>query len=197
MGPEHHGRRPWSKRLSTSTSPTAILTPMPSCGSPTACWTWSRTRDAVTTPYDNTLDWAEGEARALLRHAIDTVQAFGQRLRAAALLLRPPWTPKKILFEIIFRYLSQMLGPGLWRPAGAVPAVAGGPMWRRRISTTSGCIRQRPGRSRRRPCPNGRGRRVSCIWEGETPSCPELSYCLLKRCYKANLALPPPSPTGG
>ena len=95
--------------------------------------------DAVTTPYDNTLDWAEGEARECYQYAIDTVQAFVDNVYVqlpsyyGLAALDAEWGKvQTTLFEITNRYLSQMLGGQLdvetgWEQYRAEFEAAGGP----------------------------------------------------------------------
>ena len=95
--------------------------------------------DAVTTPYDNTLDWAEGEARECYQYAIDTVQAFVDNVYVqlpsyyGLAALDAEWGKVQTnLFEITNRYLSQMLGGQLdvetgWEQYRAEFEAAGGP----------------------------------------------------------------------
>ena len=73
--------------------------------------------DAVTTPYDNTLDWAEGEARECYQYAIDTVQAFVDNVYVqlpsyyGLAALDSEWADvQTTLYEITNRYLAQILG---------------------------------------------------------------------------------------
>lgn len=94
---------------------------------------------AVTTPYDNTLDWAEGEARECYQYAIDTVQAFVGNVYVqlpsyyGLAALDAEWGKvQTTLFEITNRYLSQMLGGQLdvetgWEQYRAEFEAAGGP----------------------------------------------------------------------
>ena len=95
--------------------------------------------DAVTTPYDNTLDWAEGEARECYQYAIDTVKAFVDNVYVqlpsyyGLAALDAEWGKvQTTLFEITNRYLSQMLGGQLdvetgWEQYRAEFEAAGGP----------------------------------------------------------------------
>ena len=95
--------------------------------------------DAVTTPYDNTLDWAEGEARECYQYAIDTVKAFVDNVYVqlpsyyGLAALDAEWGKvQTTLFEIANRYLSQMLGGQLdvetgWEQYRAEFEAAGGP----------------------------------------------------------------------
>ena len=95
--------------------------------------------DAVTTPYDHTLDWAEGEARECYQYAIDTVQAFVDNVYVqlpsyyGLAALDAEWGKvQTTLFEITNRYLSQMLGGQLdvetgWEQYRAEFEAAGGP----------------------------------------------------------------------
>ena len=94
---------------------------------------------AVTAPYDNTLDWAEGEARECYLYAIDTVKAFVDNVYVqlpsyyGLATLDAEWGKvQTTLFEITNRYLSQMLGGQLdvetgWEQYRAEYEAAGGP----------------------------------------------------------------------
>ena len=94
--------------------------------------------DAVTTPYDNTLDWAEGEARECYQYAIDTVESFIDNVYVelpsyyGLAALDAEWADIQTnLVEISNRYLSQMLGGQLdidtgWEQYRAEYEAAGG-----------------------------------------------------------------------
>ncbi|HIU30982.1 MAG TPA: extracellular solute-binding protein [Candidatus Caccousia avistercoris] len=94
--------------------------------------------EAVTTPYDNTLDWAEGETRECYQYAIDTVESFIDNVYVelpsyyGLAALDAEWGDVQTkLVEISNRYLSQMLGGQLdvetgWEQYRAEYEVAGG-----------------------------------------------------------------------
>ncbi len=94
--------------------------------------------EAVTTPYDNTLDWAEGETRECYQYAIDTVDSFIDNVYVelpsyyGLAALDAEWGDVQTkLVEISNRYLSQMLGGQLdvetgWEQYRAEYEAAGG-----------------------------------------------------------------------
>lgn len=72
---------------------------------------------AVTTPYDNTLDWAKGETKECYQYALDTVAKFVDNVYVALpsyygmATLDSSWgSVQTALVEIANRYLSQMIG---------------------------------------------------------------------------------------
>lgn len=94
---------------------------------------------AVTTPYDNTLDWAEGKTKECYQYAIDTVESFIDNVYVelpsyyGLAALDAEWGDIQTkLVEISNRYLSQMLGGQLdvetgWEQYRAEYEAAGGP----------------------------------------------------------------------
>lgn len=93
---------------------------------------------AVTTPHDNTLDWAEGETKECYQYAIDTVGSFIDNVYVelpsyyGLAALDAEWGDiQTTLVEISNRYLSQMLGGQLdvetgWEQYRAEYEAAGG-----------------------------------------------------------------------
>ena len=95
--------------------------------------------DAVTTPYDPTLDWAEDEDRECFLYALDTVQQFVDNIYVVLpnyygmAVLDAEWADVQTkLYEITNRYLAQMVGGQLdvdtgWEQYRAEYNAAGGP----------------------------------------------------------------------
>ncbi|WP_162611429.1 extracellular solute-binding protein [Anaeromassilibacillus sp. An200] len=94
---------------------------------------------AVTTPYDNTLDWAEGETKEAYQYALDTVAGFVDNVYVelpsyyGLAVLDSEWAnTQTTLVEISNRYLAQMMGGQLdidtgWEQYRAEFNQAGGP----------------------------------------------------------------------
>ena len=94
---------------------------------------------AVTTPYDNTLDWAEGETKEAYQYALDTVASFVDNVYVelpsyyGLAVLDSEWATKQTaLVEISNRYLAQIMGGQLdvdtgWEQYRAEFNAAGGP----------------------------------------------------------------------
>ena len=73
--------------------------------------------EAVTTPHDNTMDWAAGEAKEVYQHAIDTAQSYVDNVYMelpsyyGLAALDSEWADvQTTLYEITNRYLAQILG---------------------------------------------------------------------------------------
>lgn len=95
--------------------------------------------DAVTTPYDPTMDWATDEDRECFQYALDTVQEFVDDVYVVIpsyygmATLDAEWADVQTkLYEITNRYLAQMVGGQLdidtgWEQYRAEYEAAGGP----------------------------------------------------------------------
>lgn len=95
--------------------------------------------DAVTTPYDPTMDWATDDDRECFQYALDTVQKFVDDVYVVIpsyygmATLDAEWADVQTkLYEITNRYLAQMVGGQLdidtgWEQYRAEYEAAGGP----------------------------------------------------------------------
>lgn len=95
--------------------------------------------DAVTTPYDPTMDWATDDDRECFQYALDTVQEFVDDVYVVIpsyygmATLDAEWADVQTkLYEITNRYLAQMVGGQLdidtgWKQYRAEYEAAGGP----------------------------------------------------------------------
>lgn len=95
--------------------------------------------DAVTTPYDPTMDWATDDDRECFQYALDTVQEFVDDVYVVIpsyygmATLDAEWADVQTkLYEITNRYLAQMVGGQLdidtgWEQYRAEYEAAGGP----------------------------------------------------------------------
>ena len=95
--------------------------------------------EAVTTPYDPTMDWATGEDKEVFQYALDTVQEFVDEIYVVIpsyygmATLDAEWADVQTkLYEITNRYLAQMVGGQLdidtgWEQYRAEYEAAGGP----------------------------------------------------------------------
>lgn len=95
--------------------------------------------EAVTAPYDPTLDWAKAEDRECFLYALDTVQQFVDDIYVVLpnyygmAVLDAEWADVQTkLYEITNRYLAQMVGGQLdvdtgWEQYRAEYEAAGGP----------------------------------------------------------------------
>ena len=95
--------------------------------------------EAVTTPYDPTMDWATGEDKEVFQYALDTVQEFVDEVYVVIpsyygmATLDAEWADVQTkLYEITNRYLAQMVGGQLdidtgWEQYRAEYEAAGGP----------------------------------------------------------------------
>ena len=95
--------------------------------------------EAVTTPYDPTMDWATDEDRECFQYALDTVQEFVDNVYVVIpnyygmATLDAEWADVQTkLYEITNRYLAQMVGGQLdidtgWEQYRAEYEAAGGP----------------------------------------------------------------------
>ena len=95
--------------------------------------------DAVTTPYDPTMDWATDDDKECFQYALDTVQEFVDDVYVVIpsyygmATLDAEWADVQTkLYEITNRYLAQMVGGQLdidtgWKQYRAEYEAAGGP----------------------------------------------------------------------
>ena len=95
--------------------------------------------DAVTTPYDPTMDWAPDDDKECFQYALDTVQEFVDDVYVVIpsyygmATLDAEWADVQTkLYEITNRYLAQMVGGQLdidtgWKQYRAEYEAAGGP----------------------------------------------------------------------
>ena len=95
--------------------------------------------DAVTTPYDPTMDWATDDDKECFQYALDTVQEFVDDVYVVIpsyygmATLDAEWADvQSKLYEITNRYLAQMVGGQLdidtgWKQYRAEYEAAGGP----------------------------------------------------------------------
>ena len=95
--------------------------------------------DAVTTPYDPTMDWATDDDKECFQYALDTVQEFVDDVYVVIpsyygmATLDAEWADVQTkLYEITNRYLAQMVGGQLdidtgWEQYRAEYEAAGGP----------------------------------------------------------------------